>query len=69
MGTTRSNLLVIGISAGLLVAGCSSDSSSGPDTQDSGIEISGTATAPSGAVARLERRNPMLLVLTDILFA
>ncbi len=69
MGTTRSNLLVIGISAGLLVAGCSSDSSPGPDTQDTGTEISGTATAPSGAVARLERRNTMLLALADILFA
>lgn len=68
MGTTRSNLLVIGISAGLLAAGCSSDSSSGPDTQDSGTEIGGTATAPSGAVARLERRNTLLFALADILF-
>lgn len=68
MGTTRSKLLVIGISAGLLAAGCSSDSSSGPDTQDSGTEIGGTATAPSGAVARLEGRNTLLLALADILF-
>lgn len=74
MGTSRSNLLVIGLSAGLLAAGCSSGSSSAPDLPDSGTEpdgteISGTATAPAGAVAQLEKRNTMLLAMADVLFA
>ncbi len=79
MGIARTHLFISCIAAGLLMAGCGGGSSSGgggggpgpgpgpgPGT---GTDIGGNVAAPSGAVARLEGRDTLLLALSNVLFS